>query len=226
MKAIVVDGKRARIDQNRRIPELRPDGVLIRPTAIALNPTDWKNIAFGRAQDGCIVGCDYAGVVEAVGEAVTKPWRPGDRIFGCAHGANFRNVDDGVFAEYALVQGDLQMRVPDGMSLEDAATVGLGAITVGQGLYQKALALNLPAEPVKKNGEYVFIYGGGSATAALAIQYAKLYVSPLSFLTTVSGSRASRPYPRLTHPSGTQVRLCSHYRVLPEQFRLCEAARS
>jgi NADPH:quinone reductase-like Zn-dependent oxidoreductase len=183
MKAIVIDGKGARVDNHRRVPELRPDSVLVRPVAIALNPTDWKHIAFNRAKDNCIVGCDYAGVVEAVGEAVTKSWHPGDRICGCGHGANLRNEDDGVFAEYAVVMGDLQMRIPEHMSFEKAATIGLGAITVGQGLYQKAMQLNLPTDSAEKNGEYVLIYGGGTATAALAIQYAKLYVfAPFSLL--------------------------------------------
>lgn len=174
MKALVVDGLRTRIDNNRRIPTLRDDSVLVRPVAIALNPTDWKHIAFGRARDDCIVGCDYAGVVEAVGKTVTKLWRKGDRICGCGHGSNLTNIDDGVFAEFAVVKGDLQMRMPDDLSFEKAATIGLGAITVGQGLYQKAMKLRLPTGFAENDGEYVFIYGGGSATGALAIQYAKL----------------------------------------------------
>ncbi|KAJ4322138.1 hypothetical protein N0V84_004973 [Fusarium piperis] len=143
--------------------------------AVALNPTDWRHVQYGRAKDGCILGCDYAGIVESVGSAVSDRWKPGDRIFGCAHGANLVNPDDGVFAEFAAVIGDLQMRVPDFMSFEEAATVGLGAITVGQGLYQKALQLDLPVtgSDVVKKDIPVLIYGGSSATGALGIQYAK-----------------------------------------------------
>jgi NADPH:quinone reductase-like Zn-dependent oxidoreductase len=65
------------------------------------------------------------------------------------------------------------MHVPDSLSFEQAATVSLGAITVGQGLYQQALKLNLPTEPISEK-EYVLIYGGASATGSLAVQYAKL----------------------------------------------------
>jgi NADPH:quinone reductase-like Zn-dependent oxidoreductase len=79
-----------------------------------------------------------------------------------------------VFAEYAVVKGDLQMRMPDGLSFEKAATIGLGAITVGQGLYQKAMKLRLPTGSMEKNGIPLLIYGGASATGALAIQYATL----------------------------------------------------
>lgn len=170
----MVRGKEAYLDTSRRVPELPDDGVLVRPIAIALNPTDWKHVVFGRAKDGCIIGCDYAGIVEAVGKAVTKTWKPGDKICGCGHGSNYVNADDGVFADYAVVKGDVQMRIPEGMSFEKAATVGLGAITVGQGLYQKAMKLQLPNDSNENNGIHVLIYGGASSTGALAIQYAKL----------------------------------------------------
>ncbi|KAF7557412.1 hypothetical protein G7Z17_g751 [Cylindrodendrum hubeiense] len=176
MKAVVVDGTAARVVSHRSIPQLRDDCVLVKPAAVALNPTDWKHIRNGRAKDGCILGCDYAGIVLAVGSAVTKPWKPGDRIFGCGHGANITNQDDGVFAQVASVVGDLQMRIPGEMSFAEAATLGLGSITVGQGLYQKALKLELPSSTTAKtreNGIPVLIYGGGTATGALAIQYAK-----------------------------------------------------
>jgi NADPH:quinone reductase-like Zn-dependent oxidoreductase len=68
--------------------------------------------------------------VEYVGSAVTKPWQRGDRIFRCGHGANLVDPDDGVFAEYASVVGDLQMRIPEELSFEQAATVGLGSACI------------------------------------------------------------------------------------------------
>lgn len=179
MKAVVLRGNEAVFDANRSRPQIRPDHVLVKVVAVALNPTDWKGVRAGRAKDGSIIGCDYAGVVEEVGSAVTKPWKAGDRIFGIAHGTNFLNPDDGVFAEYAAVVGDLQMRIPDSLTFQQAATVGLGAMTVGQGLYQHALKLDLPsadANEVRNKGPsaFVLIYGGSTATGALAIQFAKL----------------------------------------------------
>ncbi|EON98401.1 putative zinc-binding oxidoreductase protein [Phaeoacremonium minimum UCRPA7] len=173
MKAVVFDGKGASVDPHRQVPKLRDDYILVKPVAVALNPTDWKHVRLKRAKPGCIVGCDYAGVVEAVGSAVEKKWQPGDRVFGCAHGSNLVNPDDGAFAELAAVRGDLQMRMPEWMSFEQAATLGLGTITVGQGLYQKSMQLDLPLVTPKRKEEHVLIYGGGTATAALGIQFAK-----------------------------------------------------
>jgi NADPH:quinone reductase-like Zn-dependent oxidoreductase len=57
--------------------------------------------------------------------------------------------------------------------MEQAATFPLGAITCGQGLFQKALKLRLPTDPTT-NSEYVLVYGGSTATGSLACQYVKL----------------------------------------------------
>ncbi|KAM3422174.1 hypothetical protein BST61_g2543 [Cercospora zeina] len=63
-------------------------------------------------------------------------------------------------------------------------TFPLGVSTVGQGLYQKALKLNLPTDPIPKDSQTVLIYGGSTATGSLAIQFAKL--SGYKVLTTCS----------------------------------------
>lgn len=64
------------------------------------------------------------------------------------------------------------MHLPSGLGMDAAATFPLGAITCGQGLFQKALKLNLPSSPAKGD-EYVLVYGGSTATGSLAIQYVK-----------------------------------------------------
>jgi NADPH:quinone reductase-like Zn-dependent oxidoreductase len=140
---------------------------------VALNPTDWKHYFYGIAENDCILGCDYSGIVEEVGSAVTESFKKGDRICGVAHGGNASNKNDGIFAEYAVVKGDLQMHLPSNLSFAQASTFPLGAITCGQGLFQKALNLNLPDKPASGD-EYVLVYGGSTATGSLATQYAKL----------------------------------------------------
>lgn len=171
MKAIkVVEAKKAEI-QDVPVPKIRDDYVLVKVEAVALNPTDWKHVDY-LANPGATVGCDYAGVVEEVGSAVQKKFSKGDRIAGFSHGVNSANKEDGCFAQYALSKGDVQMKVPDSLSTEDAATLGVGVTTVGQGLYQ-SLKLPLPTEPAKQPFP-VLIYGASTATGTLAVQYAKL----------------------------------------------------
>lgn len=121
------------------------------------------------------MGCDFSGTIVSVGDKVTKSFDVGEKVYGVAHGSNFHSTQDGVFAEYAVVKGDLVMRLPENVSFEDASTFPLGTFTTSQGLFQKVkgLGLELPGEG-KGNGEWVLIYGGSTATGTLGIQFAKL----------------------------------------------------
>ena len=171
-KAVEIKGPRdARFVTDRRKPQLRDDYILVKTVAVALNPTDWKHDEF-MATAGALSGCDYAGVVEEIGEKVTKPFAKGDRVCGACHGANMLQLEDGAFAEYIVAKGDIQMKIPPPMAYEEAATLGIGILTVGQSLYQ-SLQLPLPSAPAKKASP-VLIYGGSTATGTLAIQFAKL----------------------------------------------------
>ncbi|KAJ3531832.1 hypothetical protein NM208_g8107 [Fusarium decemcellulare] len=150
------------------------DYILVRTTAVAINPTDWKHIDLADSL-GCVnswVGCDYAGIVEKVGSGVTKDFKKGDRICGPVNGSNGLRETDGSFAKFIIVKGDLQIRTPDNLADEEAATLGIAITTIGQGLYQN-LKLPLPTEPAKEPFD-ILIYGGSTAMGITGIQYAKL----------------------------------------------------
>ncbi|KAJ3065233.1 hypothetical protein HDU99_004238, partial [Rhizoclosmatium hyalinum] len=173
-KAIVIQAaKDARI-QSIAVPTLKDDNILVQTKAVALNPTDWKHIDY-LASPGARVGCDYSGVVLAVGSKVTNGLKVGDRVWGLVHGSNAVDHEDGGFGEVITARGDIQSRIPDNLSFEEAAALGVGVFTVGQGLYQ-SLGLPLPSleNPPAASDNYILIYGGSTATGALAIQYAKL----------------------------------------------------
>jgi NADPH:quinone reductase-like Zn-dependent oxidoreductase len=169
---------KASVVSDAPIPTLRPDYINIKTMAVALNPTDWKHITF--VDKPTTIGCDYAGIVEEVGSAVTQPFKKGDRVAGFVHGGNLVHLEDGAFGEHLTAKGDIQIKIPDNVSFEEAATLGVGITTVGQALYQ-ALALPLPDTPSKHRFP-ILIYGGSTATGALAIQFAKL--SGLEVVTT------------------------------------------
>ena len=174
-KAIeIVSSGSARLTTSRSLPRLRDDYILVKTSAVALNPTDWKHIDY-LATPGALVGCDYSGTVLEIGPKVQKAFKKGDRVCGFCHGSNTLQLEDGTFAEYIVAKGDLQILIPDEMSFEEAATLGVGIVTVGQGLYQ-SLELPLPTGgSVEGDGKAtVLIYGGSTATGTLAIQFAKL----------------------------------------------------
>ncbi|KZL69770.1 zinc-binding oxidoreductase [Colletotrichum tofieldiae] len=157
------------------IPQLPADDyVLVKTTAVAINPTDWKHVE-NAEYFGCVgsqVGCDYAGIVEEVGRGVTKNFQKGDRICGPVNGSNSLREVDGSFAKYIVVKGDLQIRIPIGVSDEEAATLGVAVTTIGQALYQ-TLKLPLPTAAAK-TGKHIFVNGGSTAMGIFGIQYAKL----------------------------------------------------
>ena len=175
MKAIVMQGQPGGVSvvTDRQLPTPRPGYLLVDVKAVALNPTDWKHVDTWNTKD-CLSGCDYAGVVAETGVGYDKQWEVGDRICGFVHGGNELQLEDGAFAERIAVKADVQIRIPDQLSFSDAATLGAGIWTVGQGLFQQ-MGLTLPTlKTVQHSGDMILIYGGSSATGSLGIQLAKL----------------------------------------------------
>lgn len=163
--------KEATLVNDAPVPVLRPDYIQVKTVAVALNPTDWKHIDF-RASKGAINGCDYAGIVEAIGSEVQNGLKVGDRVAGFIHGSNESNHDDGAFAEHVVAKSQLSTKIPDNLSFEAASTLGCGITTVAQALYQ-SLELPWPTQP-SATPFPILIYGGSTATGTLAIQFAKL----------------------------------------------------
>lgn len=175
MKAIVMTGETGKValETDRPPPKLRPGYVLVTVKAVAVNPTDWKHADTWNTK-GCLSGCDYAGVVAQTGTGYSKKWKVGDRICGFVNGGNELQPEDGAFAETIVARADVQIRVPDNMSFAEAATLGSGVWTAGQGLFQ-SMGLNNPATSQKlPNNEIILIYGGSTAMGSLGIQFAKL----------------------------------------------------
>ena len=76
----------AKLVSNVPMPRLRDDFIIVKTEFVALNPTDTLHIDY-LASVGAIVGCDYSGVVQEVGCAVTN-LQKGTRVAGFAHGGN------------------------------------------------------------------------------------------------------------------------------------------
>lgn len=84
-KALVIEDKGKAGVQDVSVPKLRDQHLLVRTTAVGLNPADWRHLD-GLGDPGARLGCDYAGVVEEVGGNATRSFQKGDRVAGFAHG--------------------------------------------------------------------------------------------------------------------------------------------
>lgn len=166
MKAFLIDryGKNemGRID-DVPAPALHDDDVLIRVHAASVNALDTK-IRRGEFKVilpyrlPLILGNDLAGTVERVGAGVSQ-FKPGDEVYA-------RPDDDriGTFAEFIAVSAASVALKPHNLTMVEAASLPLVALTAWQALVETAQL---------KPGQKVFIQAGSGGVGTVAIQLAK-----------------------------------------------------
>jgi len=151
------------------MPKIEPDMVLVRTSAVALNPADAKTIDYS-VTVGAIGGNDFSGTVVEVGADV-KRLKIGDRVCGMMFVLNPSDHGTGAFSNFIGAVEDLTCKIPSLMSFEEGSSLGVAVGTAGSAMYQ-LLGLPMPDRPAEVP-TYVLIYGGGSATGTTAIQLAK-----------------------------------------------------
>lgn len=179
MKAIVQDeyGPPDSVLQLRdvEVPEVGEDEVLIRVRATCVHPDVW-HVVTGRPYvlrlmgaglwrpKNPIPGMDVAGIVESVGQGVTR-FQPGDEVFGETF-TTLRWANGGAFAEYASVSQDALALKPRGIGFEPAASVPTSGYIA---------LLNLGSGELVQPGHSVLINGAGGGVGTIAVQLAKAY---------------------------------------------------
>src|SRR2546421_189656 len=148
-------------------PALKDGQVLVRVRAAGVDRGVWhlmtgkpylmRIAGFGlRAPKNPVLGRELAGVVEAVGEGVTK-FKPGDEVFG---------IGEGSFAEYVVAKEDLLAPKPQNLSFEQAAPIGVSGLTALQAVRDHAQV---------KAGHDVLVIGASGGVGTFAVQTAKSY---------------------------------------------------
>jgi NADPH:quinone reductase len=143
-------------------PEPGPGQVRVKVEVSGVNPTDWKSRsgATGRPVSGFqIPHHDGAGVIDAAGAGV-DPGRVGQRVWTwlAAYGQPW-----GTAAEWCVVPEDQAAPIPDGVSAELAASLGVPALTAHRCLFADG--------PL--HGRSVLVAGGAGAVGHFAIELAK-----------------------------------------------------
>ncbi|WP_199837199.1 NADP-dependent oxidoreductase [Streptomyces caniscabiei] len=138
-----------------------PGEILVRVRAVGVNPTDWKNRAFGlwHPEPLPVLGWDVSGVVEQVGLGVTL-FEAGDEVFGMLpypHGA-------GAYAEYAKGPARAFAPKPSNVDHVGAGALPLAALTAYQALVDTADV---------REGQRVLVHAAAGGVGHLAVQIAK-----------------------------------------------------
>ena len=162
--------------QIKEVPKPGPNDneVLVKVYATSVTRTDCGFLSgkpfFARFVSGLIrpkrtiLGCEFAGEIEAVGKDV-KSFKRGDHVFG------FSGVSFGAHAEYMTIpeQGMLTV-MPANMTYEEAAPSSEGA----------HYALNDIKKANVRSGQKVLINGATGAIGSAAVQLAKYYGSEVT----------------------------------------------
>ncbi|MBO0703625.1 MAG: NAD(P)-dependent alcohol dehydrogenase, partial [Candidatus Dormibacteraeota bacterium] len=149
-------------------PGIRDREVLIRVRAAGVDRSVWhvmtgrpyliRLVGFGLRppKAGRVLGSEVAGEVVEVGPRVTRV-RPGDEVMGTC---------DGSFAEYASAREDRLARRPSNVTIQQAATAGISAITALQALRDQGRVAA---------GQRVLIAGASGGVGTFAVQLAKVF---------------------------------------------------
>lgn len=138
------------------VPSPGPGQVLVRHQAVGLNFIDtYHRSGLYPMKMPAVLGLEAAGVVEALGEGVTR-FKAGDRVA--------YNGTLGAYAEAAVVPADRAVKVPDGVSLETAAAVLLKGMTA-EFLIRRCHKV----EP----GTSVLIHAAAGGVGSILVQWAK-----------------------------------------------------
>ncbi|MGH3330044.1 MAG: NAD(P)-dependent alcohol dehydrogenase [Nocardioidaceae bacterium] len=160
------------------MPEIADDEVLVRVQAAGVDRGVWhlmtglpypiRLAGYGlRAPKNPVPGMDVAGVVEAVGKAVTR-FQPGDEVFGIAKGS---------YAEYARAREDRIAPKPANLTFEQAAVVAISGVTALQGLRDHGRVAA---------GQKVLVIGASGGVGSYAVQLAKAFGAEVTAVCSTS----------------------------------------
>ncbi|CAK7897337.1 hypothetical protein CAAN1_03S07668 [[Candida] anglica] len=157
--------------QSIPIPVLGDHDVLVQNKVVGLNPIDWKGkkYRFGVYNFPWINGRESSGVVVKCGSKVTH-LAPNDDVI--VSSTSYRDNRTSTFQQYTAIDSRLVWRLPEFLSYEHGATLGVGLVTAGVIMYQ-SFGFELSTTPQPVNGT-ILIWGGATVVGIYTIQLAKI----------------------------------------------------
>lgn len=134
--------------------------VLVRAKAVGVNPVETYIRAgwYGPKDFPYTPGADAAGVVESVGEGVTR-FKPGDRVYTAG-------TLSGAYAELVLCDARAVHPLPANVTFQQGAALGVPYATAYRALHVRGQALP---------GETVLVHGASGGVGTAAVQLARAH---------------------------------------------------
>ena len=167
----------------REVPEPGPGEVRVKVVVSGVNPTDWKNRTGATGElafDEVVPNQDGAGIVDAAGPGV-EGLAVGDRVWLYL---SQHQRPTGTAQEYTVVPATRVVRLPENVSFDVGASLGVPAMTAHRAL---TVSEDGPTHlaPSSLEGKTVLVAGGAGAVGHAAIQLARW--AGATVITTVSG---------------------------------------
>jgi NADPH2:quinone reductase len=140
------------------LPAPKPGEALVRHEAVGLNYIDvyFRTGLYKAPALPATIGMEAAGVVEAVGEGVSHV-APGDRVA-------YATAPIGAYAEARTIKADRLVKVPDGITSEQASAMMLQGMTAG--------FLLTRTYPVQR-GQTILVHAAAGGVGLIMVQWAK-----------------------------------------------------
>ncbi|MEY3220661.1 MAG: hypothetical protein RIT27_2018 [Pseudomonadota bacterium] len=138
--------------------------ILVKLHAAGLNPVDYKlrtKGGFNPEKLPIILGCDGAGIIEEIGEQVSR-FKVGDEVYFWHGGLGLD--DQGNYAEYTVIHEEYATEKPKQFSMQEAAALPLAWVTAWESLIDRVHL---------KSGETILIHAAAGGVGHLAVQLAK-----------------------------------------------------
>ncbi|NKI28506.1 zinc-dependent alcohol dehydrogenase family protein [Arenibacter sp. 6A1] len=184
MYAMVINeyGENAKFESKEvEKPILKNGQVLVEISASSVNTVDTMIKNMGNdlpfsPKNPAILGMDFAGTIEQVGNDVTE-FSVGDEVYGCAGGLGDLQ---GTLTEYITADIKLIAKKPSNLTMKESASLPLVGITAYEGLTRANI----------QKGQKVLVHGGTGGVGHVAIQLAKYFGADV--YTTISSEEQAK----------------------------------
>jgi len=148
---------------NLPVPKVSPKEVLIavHVAGVGIWDTEFRKGTYkeGRTKFPMVLGVDGSGIISEVGKSVRR-FKVGDRVWAYQFGTG----KGGFYAEYVAVKADNVAHAPKELSLLEAGTAAVTALTALQGIDDSL--------EVRKT-DTVLVFGATGGLGTMAVQFAK-----------------------------------------------------